>query len=234
MSVSVLGVTSARGGSLVTTVAANLAGLLARSGNRTLLVSTDPVGGPQVDLGWDLGADGAIADARPLLDVVELGPEAARDLAALRRRRHDYDVVIVDVAADHSARAAVLAACDHVLITARPDAVSVAGTLGALDVSPAVLLGVVLVAAPERPRVIRSRARRALAEGLDGRAGVFASVVRAEVPAAWSARQQGRLVHELADAMDTAVLDPAATAAVLGLARDLAEVAQEVVLRLEQ
>lgn len=227
MSASVVAVAGS-GGSLTTSVAANVAGLLARAGNRTLLVGTDPHGGLDHDLGLSaLHPRSVVPGARPDLDVVLLDSGLAEALVSMRSA---YDVVVVD--GSGVAPGGLASAADCVLVPVRPDRTATSRVGAAVRRFVLPVLGVVLVGVPARPRAVHVRARRALQDELSGVAPVLMATVRSEVTVAWSARDRGLLAHELAATMDRTALDPAAIDAVLGLARDYAELAEEVVLRL--
>lgn len=221
------------GGSLASTVASNVAGLLARAGNRTLLVGTSVDSGVPHDLGLaEVAAGSVLHDVRPDLDVLVLAEGAPSPAAMLGRLRTGYDVVVVDGSGGSVVAAEAVAAADSLIVPVRPDRTSTKRLVDAVRRSPVPVLGVVVVATPVRPRAVLARTRRHLQDLLD-RTPVFVAKIRSEVTVAWSARDRGLLVHELAAAMDRSVLDAVAVDAVLGLARDLAELAEEVVVRLE-
>lgn len=241
MTAPVIAIVGVRGGSLVTSVAANVAGLMAAAGNSTLLVDLDPSGAVGFELGLGDAVPPTIEEARPGLDVLRAGTALSEsDISgALERARGRYDVVIVDVAGALRRRGFGLTFADWVVVPTRPDRAALAA-LAALGVDLADLagssgvpvLGVLVVGAPPRPRSVLVRARRTLTATLDPRTTVLASTVRSAPAVSWWARERGLLLHELTRQLDREALDAATVEDAVGLARDYAELADELVARL--
>src|SRR5947209_20167795 len=82
----IIGVINLKGGVGKTTISINLAAVIAKAGNRVLLVDADPQGSA---FGWS-----AAREADPIFPVVGMAkPTLHRDLPELAK---DYDVVVID------------------------------------------------------------------------------------------------------------------------------------------
>lgn len=107
----IIGVLNQKGGVGKTTIATNLAAVVAKAGNRVLLVDADPQGS---SMAWS-----AVREADPLFPVISMAkPTLHRDLPEIAA---DYDVVIIDGAprVNDLGRAAILAS-DMVLMPVQP------------------------------------------------------------------------------------------------------------------
>lgn len=107
----IIGVLNQKGGVGKTTIATNLAAVIAKTGFRVLLVDADPQGS---SMAWS-----SAREAEPLFPVISMAkPTLHKDLPELAR---DYDVVIIDGAprVNDLGRAAILAS-DVVLIPVQP------------------------------------------------------------------------------------------------------------------
>lgn len=107
----IIGVLNQKGGVGKTTIATNLAAVVAKAGNRVLLVDADPQGS---SMAWS-----SAREDDPLFPVISMAkPTLHKDLPELAA---DYDVVIIDGAprVNDLGRAAILAS-DLVLIPVQP------------------------------------------------------------------------------------------------------------------
>lgn len=107
----IIGVLNQKGGAGKTTIATNLAAVIAKAGHRVLLVDADPQGS---SMGWS-----SVREAEPLFPVISMAkPTLHRDLPEIAA---DYDVVIIDGAprVNDLGRAAILAS-DMVLMPVQP------------------------------------------------------------------------------------------------------------------
>ena len=107
----IIGVLNKKGGVGKTTIAINLAAVIAKARNRVLLVDADPQGSA---MAWS-----AAREADPIFPVVGMAkPTLHRDLPELAR---DYDVVVIDGAprVNEIGRAAIMAS-DLVVIPVQP------------------------------------------------------------------------------------------------------------------
>lgn len=107
----IIGVLNQKGGAGKTTIATNLAAVVAKAGNRVLLVDADPQGSAMT---WS-----SAREAEPLFPVISMAkPTLHRDLPEIAA---DYDVVIIDGAprVNDLGRAAILAS-DVVLMPVQP------------------------------------------------------------------------------------------------------------------
>ncbi|WP_438346802.1 ParA family partition ATPase [Methylorubrum populi] len=107
----IIGVLNQKGGVGKTTIATNLAAVVAKAGNRVLLVDADPQGS---SMAWS-----SAREEDPLFPVISMAkPTLHKDLPDIAA---DYDVVIIDGAprVNDLGRAAILAS-DVVLIPVQP------------------------------------------------------------------------------------------------------------------
>lgn len=109
----IIGVLNQKGGAGKTTIATNLACVVAKAGSRVLLVDADPQGS---SMAWS-----AARECDPLFPVISMAkPTLHRDLPSIAA---DYDVTIIDGAprVNDLGRAAILAS-DVVVIPVQPSA----------------------------------------------------------------------------------------------------------------
>jgi cellulose biosynthesis protein BcsQ len=193
------------------------------------------------DLGRPDAVDGkVVAEVRRDLDLLAVGEsllasaDPGRVLGEIvAAAAAEYGVVVVDGSAKHdNLRELAADAADTVVIPVRPDAGSIRTAKAGIGRCGTRVLGTVLVGVPTRPRGILLSSRRSLLEFL-GEIPVFVSTIRSDTSVAWSARDRGLLLHELAAKVDRGVLAPDAVDRVLGLARDYVDLAEELVLRLD-
>jgi chromosome partitioning protein len=107
----IIGMLNQKGGVGKTTIATNLAAVIAKAGYRVLLVDADPQGS---SMAWS-----SVREAEPLFPVISMAkPTLHRDLPDIAA---DYDVVIIDGAprVNDLGRAAILAS-DVVLMPVQP------------------------------------------------------------------------------------------------------------------
>ena len=173
-----------------------------------------------------------IKDARPNLDVICGGSrlDDLDDVVAGRERRgedgrtlfknalaplaRDYDLILVDT--PPSRRSALvmlaLAAARWIIVPTKSDRASIEGLrrlgeqmVAARSVNPSLeVLGAVLFDIGSSATAIRRNAVQDVTDALGGAAPLFNSVVRHAEQVAVTAREQGRLVHELAETAQSA------------------------------
>jgi cellulose biosynthesis protein BcsQ len=240
----VICVANGKGGVNKTSIVANVGGLAAAGGYRTLLVDLDPQGDLSDDLGFyanpadDHGQQLAAAiltggaltatltDVRPGLDVVT-GGEHLTDVvgglvarasrgasttnllaASLAPLAADYDLVLIDTPpVDVTLQAMALGAARWLVVPTRADASSIRGIrriaerLGDTRAAdhPIDLLGVVLTGVPVAARRVRADASRDIQAMLGTAAPLFAATIRSSDAVARTTRDEGILVHELAE-----------------------------------
>lgn len=150
----VLAVHNGKGGTYKTSIAANVAGVVAQSGSRVLLVDMDPQGNLGIELGYDHQSDDGktLTDAmlsgaalsnlltvRDNLDVAAGGTQLERILPGVGETHDllatsldavvdDYDLIMIDTPPSSQVLiGAALGVAHHLLIPTQPDAKSMRG-----------------------------------------------------------------------------------------------------------
>lgn len=121
---STIAVVSTKGGSGKTTVAASLAGELARRGRKVTMIDADPVGGLRL---WH--------QSGPLGELPLLTDSTAGVTATATRAARDSTVVIDTAGAATSTLVAALEAADLVLVPSRPSAGDAMRALQTVDLA---------------------------------------------------------------------------------------------------
>lgn len=237
MTAPVIVVAGLRGGSMSTSLAANLAGLISRSGNRTLLVCLDRHADAALDVGTTATKEPAVQTVRPGLDLLTVGTGPVSDVLitrAVERARDEYDLVLLDGSGGSPAASALaLRVADWWLVTTRSDRAATGVLVAELDRPGPPVLGIVVTGVSSRPRAHLARARQTIVEGCRSAGPVFLSAVRSAAGVAWWARDRGVLLHELVTEIDRAVLDDEVVEQAIGLARDYRDIASELLVRLD-
>lgn len=234
-------IVGASGGSLASSVSANVSALLAHAGNRVLLIDLDPLGRLALDFSRAPKTSSAavtgstIQEVRPKLDLLVTGADVtgSKLAAQVDHYRSDYDVVIIDGSGGAAlSDAAMLTIADHIVVTARPDrsALEVVGSYVRDSAAP--VLGVVICGVPVQPRGVLVRTRTNFTKALGPETSVFASTIRSATWVAWWSRDRGVVLNELVEQLDRDQLNEATVDTALGLANDYAQLVEELIVRL--
>lgn len=227
-----------KGGVLKTSLATNMAGLLAEGDMRVLMVDLDPQGDTSVELGCKTQArDGqvlfeAIRDARPLqpaefiaaranLDLIG-GGEALEELQFAGYDKQacfdlllpvfgpwieDYDLVLIDTPPSSLVYIyAALGISRYLLMPTRSDVASIDRMAKAIKTMNTAMdyndtlepIGVVLTGVGRGSKEVRKLATQRI-EAMGLGEYLFAHAISTSEATAQAARQQAKLVHELAD-----------------------------------